>query len=111
MRTVLVGVAALALLGLMAGTAAADGFIGVQIKKSADEDGGVIIVETFPDSPAMKAGLKPDDLIVKADGKEVKGLQAFVELIKATKPGDTLTLTIFRDGKEMEIKVKVGEKP
>jgi serine protease Do len=111
MRTLLAGVAALCLLGLMAGAAAADGYIGVQVKKAAAEDGGVIVVETQPDSPAMKAGLKADDLIVKVDGKEFKGLQDFIAVIRARKPGEVITLTLFRDGKEMDLKVTVGERP
>jgi serine protease Do len=110
MRKATVGAAALALL-VLAGTAAADGYIGVQVKKGAVEDGGVILVLTVEDSPARKAGLMPDDLITKVDGKDVKGLQEFVKTIRACKPGDTITLTIYRDGKEMDVKVKVGEAP
>jgi S1-C subfamily serine protease len=108
MRTATVGVAALALLGLMAGRASADGFIGVQIA-AAEVGDGVVIQDVVPDSPAMKAGLKAEDLVVKVDGKEFKGLQGFVEVIKSHKKGDKITLTIFRDGNEKEVKVTVGE--
>ena len=57
------------------------------------------------------AGLKADDIILKADGKKVEGLSDFVTAVRDTKPGTTMVLTIQRGDKEMEIKVKVGKKP
>ncbi len=108
MRTATAGVAALALLCTLAGRAAADGFIGVQID-AAELGDGVVIQDTVPGSPAAKAGLKAEDLVVKVDGKAFKGVQGFVEVIKGHKKGDVITLTVFRDGKEMDVKVTVGE--
>jgi len=85
------------------------GYIGVQIKK--DDGGAVTIQMVMADSPAEKAGLKEEDVILKLNGEEVGDLPGFVQKIKDTKPGDEIKLLIKRDGKEMEVKVKVGKKP
>jgi S1-C subfamily serine protease len=110
MRTALLGGTALLLLGLSASAARADGFIGVQVRKT-EADTGVIVQETFKDSPAEKAGLKSGDLIVKINDKDVMGLQNFVATVRGSKPGDVLTLTLYRDGQPMELKVTVGDPP
>lgn len=86
------------------------GFIGLKFKW--DEDKKVAeVLETIKDSPAEKAGLKEGDLVSKINGKESKDSTDFVDKVRAAKPGDTLTLTLTRDGKEMEIKVKAGKAP
>jgi S1-C subfamily serine protease len=108
MRTATAALAALVLLGGLAGRAAAAGFLGVSLAP-ADISDGVIIQDVVPDSPAAKAGLKAEDLIIKVDGKEFKNLQKFVEIIQGHKKGDMITLTLIRDGKPMEVKVALGE--
>jgi S1-C subfamily serine protease len=87
-----------------------EGFIGVQLKLSPTGQ-GLFIVQALDGSPAEMAGLKADDIILKADGKKVEGLQDFVTSVRDTKPGTTMVLTIQRGATEMEIKVKVGKKP
>ncbi|MEH7439267.1 S41 family peptidase [Neobacillus drentensis] len=62
-------------------------------------DGKIVIVSPFKDSPAEKAGIKPNDQILKVNGKSVEGL----DLNKATlkirgKKGTTVTLEIARKG-------------
>jgi serine protease Do len=108
MKTATIGMTAALLVGLWAGTAPAAGFVGVLLRK-ADVGKGVVIREVADDSPAAKARLKPDDRIDLIDGKEFDGLQGWVETVQAHKPGDMITLTIYRDDKKLEIKVTVGE--
>jgi S1-C subfamily serine protease len=85
------------------------GYIGVQIKL-AEDNKGIEVVEAVADAPADKAGVKAGDVITKLNGKEVGDLNDFVQKVRDVKPGDTLTLAVTRDGKDMEIKVKVGKK-
>jgi S1-C subfamily serine protease len=85
------------------------GFLGVQLK--ADDNGKIQIAGLAEDGPAGKAGLKTDDVIIKLDGKEVGEVADFVKAIKAHKAGDKITLQVLRDGKEMEIKITLGEAP
>jgi S1-C subfamily serine protease len=84
------------------------GYIGVQIK---NEDGAVAITMVVADSPADKAGLKAEDVVLKMNGQHVTDVQSFVQKVRDTKPGDEIKLVVKRDGKEQEIKVKVGKKP
>ena len=67
--------------------------IGAEIRK---KDGHVVIVAPFDESPAQKAGLRPGDIILKVDGKEISplSLSKVVELISGP-AGTKVTLTIF----------------
>lgn len=103
---------ALIAIGLAASLRAEDkpGYIGVQIKKT-DDGKGALVQTVLDDSPAAKAGLKANDLILKIDGNEFGDLADFVKRVRAFKPGDKFTLAIQRDGKDMEIKITAGEAP
>ncbi|MEK7184179.1 MAG: S41 family peptidase [Patescibacteria group bacterium] len=72
--------------------------IGAEISQ---ENEFFIIIAPLPDSPAEKAELKAQDIIVKVDGKESKDMQ-FGELINAIRgaKGSQVTLTIMREGFE-----------
>lgn len=77
-------------------------------------DGKVVIVAPFKDSPAEKAGIKPNDQILSIDGEKVEGL----DLYEATKKirgekGTSVTLKILRQGmgEPLQIKVKRDEIP
>jgi S1-C subfamily serine protease len=97
---------------LLAGLAAADGppgFVGVQIRK--DPDRGLVVQLIIRGSPAEKAGLEANDQITKLDGKEYEVLSDFVQAVRDKKPGTTVTLSIVRNDKPMEIKVTVAEVP
>ena len=71
------------------------GGLGIQISMS--EDGYVRIISPIDDTPADRAGLQAQDLIVGLDGKPVKGLGLDEVLdVMRGKPGTTITLTIVR---------------
>ena len=71
-------------------------FVGVGIEIGM-EDGLVKIVSPIEDSPAYRAGLKPNDLITKIDDTQVKGL-TMDQAVKKMRgdPGSKVVLTIFR---------------
>jgi S1-C subfamily serine protease len=94
-------------------SAHAKGYLGIQIRLNRTEnpDGkGFLIVEVLARGPAAKAGLKPDDIIVRIDGTEPTSLAEFVKIIERKQPGLEVTLDILRDGKEKKVKVTIGEK-
>ena len=62
------------------------------------------ILEVLPGEPAAKAGLQKDDRIVALNGREVASWDALVKEISA-RPGETVTLTVVRDGTTREIRV------
>jgi carboxyl-terminal processing protease len=90
-----------------------EGSIGVQIKI---EDGKIVVVEPIKDSPADKAGIKPDDVIVKINDYKVKDnveqedLQEAVKEIVKHKPGTKIKIGIKRGDKDMTIEVTVGKR-
>lgn len=88
----------------------AAGFVGVQLR--ADENTKEIqIVDTIKDSPAQKAGLKKDDILLKVGDTATGDLQATVDLVRQLKPGSDAILRVRRAGKEQDITVKVGVAP
>ena len=57
------------------------------------------------DSPAAKAGLKDKDIITKVNGVVIGSSGSLANLISEYKPGDTVQLTVIRDGKEIAVNV------
>ena len=57
------------------------------------------------DSPAAKAGLKDKDVVTKVNGVEVGAAGSLSDLIGEYKPGDTVQLTVVREGKEIAVNV------
>lgn len=72
---------------------------------------GVYIKAVQSFSPAEKAGLQAGDIIIKADGKDIKKMDELNEIKNSHKIGDTMTLTINRNGTEKEIKLTLEETP
>lgn len=66
-------------------------------------------VEMF--SPAEKAGFKIGDVIIKADGKNITTMDELTNIKNSHKVGDTITITVNRDGEEKELSVKLEETP
>lgn len=62
-------------------------------------------------SPADKAGLKSKDIILEVDGKKITSDYPLSSVINQYSVGDTITLKILRDGKEMEVKVTLEQRP
>ena len=72
---------------------------------------GVYIKSVQDFSPAEKAGLQSADIIIKADGKDIKTMDEINEIKNTHKIGDTMTLTINRNGSEKEITITLEETP
>lgn len=86
-------------------------YSGIGAYVSVDTDTGYPkIAGVISGAPAEEAGLKENDLLCKADGESLKDmdLDLAVGLIRG-ESGTTVTLTILRDGEEMELEVTRGE--
>jgi S1-C subfamily serine protease len=88
--------------------------------------GGALVEQVSPGSPAAKAGIKGGDqtvdvqgqqftiggdVIVKADNTEIKSADDLIAFLGTKKPGDTITVTVERDGKTQDLKVTLAERP
>lgn len=62
------------------------------------------------DSPADKAGLKLDDVILEVDGEKVTEKNTLQSMVQKHAPGDSLTLKVWRAGNTFEVKVKLDER-
>ena len=70
---------------------------------------GASVHSVTEDSPAEKAGLQENDIITAVNGDEIDGREALADLVAASKVGDELTMTVYRQGQTVEITVEVGE--
>lgn len=95
------------------------GYLGVSIQDITPEMAkslgleigakGAIVADVVPNSPAEKAGLKQGDVILKYNGKEVEDAAMLRNMVAQTHPGTTVTITVLRDNKKIDLKVKIGE--
>ena len=70
---------------------------------------GALLTSIEEGGPGDKAGLKPGDVVVEYNGKPVTDNDGLVSMVVATKPGQTVPMTIVRDKKRQSINVTVGE--
>ena len=96
------------------------GFLGVGIQEVTpelakafriDKQGGALVKEVFPDSPAEKSGLKAGDVVTAVNGREVRTINQLSRFVALVSPGQAASLTVLRDGKERKFSVKVAERP
>jgi 2-alkenal reductase len=71
---------------------------------------GVVISKVEPGSPAARAGLQEGDVILAFNNQKLDE-DALPALLVKHKPGDVVTLTIWRSGKQMELTVTLGARP
>lgn len=96
------------------------GWLGVEINTvtedlaltyKRDKAEGSVIQRVTPGSPAEKAGLETEDLVIEADGRVVKTNNDLTSYIASLPPGTTVTLKVIRGTSERTIKVTLGTFP
>jgi serine protease Do len=96
------------------------GFIGVQMqpvtKEIAEAIGlkepkGALVAEAMKDSPAAKAGVRTGDTIVAVDGERIGEAKDLSRKIATVAPGKSVSLTLYREGKERTVTIEVGSQP
>jgi serine protease Do len=96
------------------------GYIGVALR-DVDPDlqrslglsssSGALVQDVTIGSPGARAGLRPYDLIVAVDGKQVVRNDELIQLVAARQPGTSAMLQIVRDGRALNVPVKLAERP
>lgn len=96
------------------------GYIGVNIMdfnaEMAESLGlnnvkGAIVAEVVAGGPAAKAGLLPDDILTAVNGTPVAGVSELTREVAKARPGESVKISVIRDGKPRVIEVKSGTRP
>jgi serine protease Do len=94
------------------------GWLGVRIQTVTQDiaDGlnlgpprGALVSSVSPDGPAAKAGIEAGDVIVNFDGKDIPDMHRLPLIVAETDVDKTVDVGVFRKGKNLTLKVKVGE--
>ncbi|HEX3464189.1 MAG TPA: trypsin-like peptidase domain-containing protein [Candidatus Elarobacter sp.] len=102
------------------GTGTGVGYLGVALQPIDNnartqinyrDQGGVVIAQVQSGQAADQAGLEPGDVIQAINGKPVNQTSDVTNTIKATKPGQTVSLRVWSQGVKKNVQVKVGEQP
>jgi serine protease Do len=72
---------------------------------------GALIGDVEKGSPADKAGLRPGDVVTQVDGKPLPDSRSLQLAIAQMQPGQTVHLTVFRDGQQQNLTATLGEQP
>ncbi len=95
------------------------GFLGVHGEDITSENAGryrlsqprgVGITQVVKDSPAEKAGLRKDDVILRLDGENVTSVRKLNRLVSEIAPDHNVRLTISRGGSEQELIATIGKR-
>ena len=96
------------------------GYIGVALR-DVDADlqrslglksaAGALVQDVTTGSPGARAGLRPYDVIVAVDGKPVVRNDELIQNVASRPPGSMTTLQVVRDGRSLNVPVKLAERP
>lgn len=82
-----------------------DGELSEELNLSITQ--GVVVQDVLEGSAAQYAGLLPNDVITKIDNREVKSSPELQEIVGSAKVGDTLNLTVYRNGVSQDFTVRL----
>ena len=92
------------------------GFLGIKQKALNHNEleklgipSGVEITDISKNSPAEKAGLQKDDIIIKLNGRFIKGTGHLYSMVRSYKPDDEITLEIIRASSPISVRVVLGK--
>ncbi len=107
-----------AVAGVVAGSGSdGEGWLGVRLEDVTADNArelklsgeyGVIVTEVTEDSPATKAGLKENDVVLEFAGEHVRSVAQLKRLIRETPPGRSVTLKVSHDGQTRTVNVALG---
>ncbi len=75
------------------------------------EPTGALVSDIEAGSPAEKAGIRKGDIILKFNGKDITKMKELPTIVAMTPVGETVTVTILREGKTRDVTLKVGKMP
>src|SRR5512132_742446 len=94
------------------------GWLGVRIQAVTEEiadalglkdAAGALVAGVIPGGPADKANIKDGDIILEFNGKPIGQMRRLPRLVADTEVGRTVPIRVWREGRELSLKVEVGE--
>jgi len=70
---------------------------------------GIMVDDVMPDSPALQAGIKTHDILLKFEDQQLVNMEQLMLLVRAKKKGDVVNLTIISGGQQKPVPVTIGE--
>ncbi len=86
------------------------GWLGVSVE-DAENGGGVVVAGVERSGPALRAGVHAGDVVVALNGDHIDSARSLIRAVAATPPGNTVHLTVRRDGHEVELPVTIALRP
>jgi len=80
-----------------------------RLARELQQDAGVEVVQVVEGSPAARAGLRPEDLIVAVDGSPIRGVDELHKLMVGDAIGRTLRLSVIREGQRRDVELVPAE--
>jgi serine protease Do len=96
-----------------------DGFLGVYAENINRENmgryrvnqvRGVGVTQIVKDSPAEKAGLRKDDVILRIDGENITGVRKLNRIVSELAPDQSVRITVSRGGSEQEVTATISRR-
>jgi serine protease Do len=96
------------------------GFMGIQLQELTPElasglglevDRGILVTQVLEDTPAEKAGLQRNDVIVEYQSEPVRDSSRFRLMVGRTPVGTKVPLVVFREGKKRDMSIVLTERP
>jgi serine protease Do len=96
------------------------GYLGVGVIDVTDarakalnlkDSSGVEVKRVDDNSPAAKAGLREDDIILEVDGKRIETVEQFIHAVSDSAPGTKLALTVWRNGAKQVVFATIEARP
>lgn len=84
-------------------------FLGINYY--GDMEGGAIVQSVYPQTTADTMGIEPGDIILEIDGEEVSADNPLSKIILNKKVGDEVTITVYRDRREVDLKGTLQQAP
>jgi len=94
---------------IISGKTVKHAYVGVLLNGTST--GGAEITQVQPGSPASGAGLRAGDVVTAINGKDMNSTQQFIETVDSYGPGQTISLTVKRDGGTHTLKLTLGTRP
>lgn len=87
------------------------GYLGIALGDRTDGGSGAVITEIQNGSPADKAGLAVNDIVLEIDGQVITGQGALIAIIRDSAPGDKVKIVVERDGNRKELTATLVARP